>query len=112
MTVQHQSVRRKQVPLCPAFSLTDYKVQGSSVISATLDLKDRARVRSQDHHRKYCSLYVQLSRLHSLTGLHLLEKLEMRDLSYRPDPQLLNEMLRLENLQKETLNRWQNTSIE
>jgi hypothetical protein len=40
ITVKGHSVRRKQVPMCPAFSLTDYKVQGSTLSTAVLDLKD------------------------------------------------------------------------
>ncbi|KAF5854721.1 hypothetical protein ETB97_000391, partial [Aspergillus alliaceus] len=40
ITVKVYSVRWKQVPLCPAFCLTDYKVQRSTPTSAILDLKD------------------------------------------------------------------------
>ncbi|GAQ02981.1 hypothetical protein ALT_0302 [Aspergillus lentulus] len=77
ITIKGYSVRRKQVPMCPASCLTDYKVQGSTLSAAILDLKDDPTIRSQDHHRKYkyCSMYVQLSRLRSSSGLHLVQKL-------------------------------------
>lgn len=39
ITVKGHSVRRRQLPMCPAFSLTDYKVQGSTLTTAVLDLK-------------------------------------------------------------------------
>jgi hypothetical protein len=107
ITLKGYSVRRKQVPMCPAFCLTDYKVQGSTLIAAILDLKDDPTIRGQDRHRKYCSMYVQLSRLRSSKGLHLLQKLDMQDLRFGPDPQLLTEMRRLQELEKETIAVWQ-----
>jgi hypothetical protein len=39
VTLKGYSVRRKQVPMSAAFCLTDYKVQGSTLGSATSDLK-------------------------------------------------------------------------
>src|SRR5258705_3333903 len=85
ITVKGYSVRRRQVPMCPAFSLTDYKVQGSTLTAAVLDLKDDSTSKGRDHHKKYCSTYVQLSRLQSFDGLYLLQRIEMRDLQFRPD---------------------------
>jgi hypothetical protein len=49
--------------MCPAFSLTDYKVQGSTLTTAVLDLKDDPTSKGRDHHKKYCSTNVQLLRL-------------------------------------------------
>jgi hypothetical protein len=106
VTVKGYSVRRKQVPMCPAFCLTEYKVQGLTLPAAILDLKDDPSICGLDHHRKYCSLYVQLSRIQSSKGLHLLQKLDMKDLQFRPDPQLLTEMKRLKQLEKETITAW------
>jgi hypothetical protein len=106
ITVKGYSVRRKQVPLCPAFARTEYKVQGSTLKSAVLDLKDNSKARGQDQHKKFCSTYVQLSRLQSLARLYLLQKIEMKDLQFRPDPQLLAEMRRLQDLQKDTIHSW------
>jgi hypothetical protein len=107
VTLKGYSVRRKQVPNCPAFCLTDYKVQGSTLTAAILDLKDDPTIRGQDRHRKYCSMYVQLSRLRSSKGLHLLQKLDMKDLQFKPDPRLLAEMQRLQELEKNTTSDWE-----
>jgi hypothetical protein len=106
ITLKGYSVRRRQVPMCPAFSLTDYKIQGSTLPTAILDLKDDPASKARDPHKKYCSIYVQLSRLQSLDGLHLLQKIEMRDLQFSPDHRLLAEMERLQGLQRETIAAW------
>jgi hypothetical protein len=110
ITLKGYSVRRKQVPVCPAFCLTDYKVQGSTLTTAILDIKDDPTIRGQDRHKKYCSTYVQLSRLRSLKGLHLLQKIEMKDLRFGPEPRLLSEMQRLQELEKETIDAWHGDS--
>ena len=92
--------------MCPAFSLTDYKIQGSTLTTAVLDLKDDPAVKGQDHHKKYCSINVQLSRLQSLDGLYLLQRIDMDDLRFRPDDRLLSEMKRLHTLEQETMIAW------
>jgi len=46
--------------MCPVFSLTDYKVQGSTLMTVVLDLKNNPTARGQDGHKKYCLIYVQL----------------------------------------------------
>jgi hypothetical protein len=92
--------------MSPAFSLTDYKIQGSTLTTAVLDLKDDPATKRQDHHKKYCSIYVQLSRLQSLNGLYLLQKIDMDDLQFCPDSRLLSEMKRLRALEQETIAAW------
>ena len=104
--IKEYSVRRRQVPICPAFSLTDYKVQGSTLTTAVLDLKNDPTARGHDKHKKFCSMYVQLSRLRSLSGLHLLQKIDMNDLEFRPHDDLVAEMGRLHQLEQETLASW------
>lgn len=106
ITLKGYSVRRRQVPMCPAFCLTDYKIQGSTLTTAILDLKDDPTSKARDHHKKYCSIYVQLSRPRSLEGLHLLQRIEMRDLQFFPNHRLLAEMERLKGLQQETIAAW------
>jgi hypothetical protein len=66
--------------MCLAFGLTNYKVQGLTPITAVLDLKDNPTAKGQDGYKKYCSTYVQLSRLRSLDGLHFLRGINMEDL--------------------------------
>jgi hypothetical protein len=106
ITIKNCSIRRKQVPMCPAFSLTDYKVQGRTLSQAVLDLKCNPNQRGGNSHRKFCSLYVQLSRLRSLSGLHLLQPIHMSDLDCHPHADLQSEMQRLQLLQRETLIEW------
>jgi hypothetical protein len=110
ITIKGHSVRRRQVPMCPAFSLTDYKVQVSTLTTAVLDLKHDPTARGQDGHKKYCSTYVQLSRLRSLHGVHLLQRIDMQDLQFQPDDQLKVEMARLYTLQQETMASWREQS--
>jgi hypothetical protein len=51
-------------------------------------------------------LYVQLSRLQSSKGLYLLQKLDMADIQFGPDPRLSTELERLRELEKETIAAW------
>jgi hypothetical protein len=104
--IKKYSVRRRQVPMCPAFCLTDYKVQSLTLTSAVLDLKDDSTTKVRDRHKKYCSIYVQLSRLQSFIGLYLLRKIDMRDLGFSPHDGLVAEMERLRKLELETLASW------
>ena len=106
ITIKTYSVRRKQVPICPAFSLTDYKIQGATLKTAVLDLKDDRSAKGQDMHKKFCSMLVQLSRPQSLDGLYLLQTLEMKDLRFRPHDALLAEMERLYKLEEEIIRVW------
>ena len=95
-----------------AFSLTDYKIQDLMLTVAILDLKhDQATKRQNSSYIKYCSTYVQLSRLRSLDGLHLLQKIDKNDIQFQPHPQLLIEMERLKVLEQKTILAWLNDQI-
>ena len=89
------------VPMCAAFSLTDYKTQAQTFSEALLDLVSKGR----DSHREFCSFYVKLGRLTSSERLHLLENIQMSDISKKPHPDLIAEMARLKALEQ-TLARW------
>ena len=89
--------------MCPAFSLMNYKVHVSTLTNAVLDLKHDPTTRGQDCHKKYCSNYVQLSRLRSLEGYHLLQSITMEDLKFRTDKRLLIELEMLRGLERETI---------
>jgi len=90
--------------MCAAFGITDYKSQGQTFSEALLDLKPRGR----DSHREFCSFYVETGRLSTSQGLHLLERLEWADIQkLKPHPELIAEMARLQDLQQQTLARWQ-----
>jgi len=88
--------------MCPAFSLTDYKVQGFTLLNAILDLKNNRK----DSHKKFVSQYVQLSRLQSWQGINLLQEIDLDDLRFRPDDRLLVEMERLTKLEQDTMTAW------
>jgi hypothetical protein len=84
-------------------------VQGSTLKIAVLDLKGDSSAKGQDSHKKFCSMVVQLSRPQSLAGLYLLQKLDMKDLQFRPHDGLLAEIERLHKLEEETMRTWTNT---
>lgn len=106
ITVKRRSIRRKQVPICSGFSLTDYKVQVSIVKIAVLDLKHDPTINGQTEHRRFCSPYVQLSWVESLHRLHLLQPIEMNDLKFRAHKGLLAEMEGLRKLEEKTIRIW------
>jgi hypothetical protein len=93
--------------MCPAFGLTDYKVQGKTLSQAIVDLKDDQHNRGQDSTTKFCSRYVQVSRPQSWDGLNLLRRVEMKDLAFHPHPKLIAEMKRLQELEHKTLSSWE-----
>jgi len=95
ITFKGWSIRRKQIPICPGFSLTDYKAQGATLKTAVLDLKDDPTAKGQTEHKKFCSMYVQLSWLQSLDGLYLLQAIDIKDLRFLPHEDLLAEMERI-----------------
>jgi len=105
ITIKSYSIRRKQVPLCTAFAVTDYKSQGQTFSDAILDLETNHK-KGQDSHRKFCSFYVQLGRLTSSKGLHLLKKIDISDITNKPHPDLVAETKRLQDLETQTLARW------
>jgi len=97
--------------MCPAFCLTDYKVQSLTFSKAILDLKDDHTTKVRDKHNKFCSVNVQMSRLQSSDGVYLLRKVEMKDLEFRPHDGLVAEMERLHRLEQETLASWGKAGI-
>jgi hypothetical protein len=92
--------------MCPAFCLTDYKVQGSTLSNAILDIKDNGTSASRNSHKKFTSIYVQFSRLQSFQGVNLLQEIGLNDLRFRPDERLLAEMERLSTLEQDTMAAW------
>ena len=103
--IKNCSVRRRQIPVCPAFGLTDYKAQGQTFTGAILDLKSDG-IRGRDPHYRFCSFYVQLSRLRSSKHLYLLRRIQLSDIDFKPHPELVKEMSRLQALEVQTLEDW------
>jgi hypothetical protein len=103
ISIKGFSVRRRQVPICPAFCLTDYKVQSLTLQTAVLDLKNDSSIKG---HKQFFSTNVQLSRPRSLHGLHLLRRIDMSDLRFHPPIHLVAEMERLLALEQNTMAAW------
>ena len=105
--INQMYITRRQVPMSPAFALTDYKVQGSTYQNAVLDLSWRSKAVGENaSHKRYCSVYVQLSRLRSLKGVRLLQPVTFNDVNNKMHPQLYKEDSRLEQLAAETIRSW------
>ena len=104
----NMSVTRHQVPVTLAWAITDYKVQGSTYDAVTLDLH-RQNISSKDgsSHKRYCSVYVQLTRVRSLQGLFLLQPVTSKDLNGKPDKLLVVEDQRIAQLAMSTEIAWE-----
>jgi hypothetical protein len=75
----------------------DYKVQGPTYDTVTLD-PHRWGNNNKDSHRRYCSNYVQLSRVTSLERLNLLQPVTLADPNCNPDKLLVQEDQRIARL--------------
>ena len=109
--VENMSVVRHQVPVTPAWAITDYKVQGSTYDAITVDLhrRDNNSKDSVSHnkHKRYCSAIVQLSRVKSLQGLYLLQPVSLSDINGKTDKLLVQEDERIAQLAKSTEIAWE-----
>ena len=103
-------IKTKQLPFAPAFALTEYKVQGATFKKAVLDLQrplGTQRQKKEDwNHRRFCSVYVQLSRLQTFDGVQLLQPIEYADINNHPHPALLRATAKLDRLSESTLTKW------
>ena len=107
------SVIRHQVPVTPAWAITDYKVQGSTYDTIIVDLHrhgSNSKVSKDsvynNRHKQYCSTYVQLSRVKSFQGLYLLRPVTLSDLNAKPDALLVQEDERIAKLARSTEIAW------
>jgi len=107
--IGNMSVNRYQVPVTPAWAITDYKVQGSTYDAVTLDLHRQNVTSNKDasSHNRYCSCYVQLSRVRSLQSLFLLQPITLNDVNAKPDKLLLVEDERIAQLAASTEIAWE-----
>jgi hypothetical protein len=99
----NMSLVRHQVPITPAWAITEYKAQGSTYDKISVDLHRKS---SGASHKRYTSVYVQLSRARSLEGLSLLQNVTLGDLQGRIDPELVTENRRLAKLAYSTDFAW------
>ncbi|KAF5325922.1 hypothetical protein D9611_000998 [Ephemerocybe angulata] len=87
-SIVSKSFSRRQVPLIPAYSYTDYKSQGRTLSRAVLDLAS-----SQGQ-----GIYVMLSRVRSLDGLLILRWFPQSKIIQEMSGELREEIARLERL--------------
>jgi len=105
--IGNMAVTRHQVPVTPAWAVTDYKVQGSTYEAVTLDLhRQNISSKNGSSHKRYCSVYVQLTRVRSLLSLFLLQPVTLEDLNGKPDKLLVVEDQRIEQLAMSTEIAW------
>jgi hypothetical protein len=101
--------RRHQVPLTLGFAITDYKCQGSTFVNLIVDLKFSPQ-RGLSGHKKWTSINVQLGRLRSLSGVWLREPITLADITASPHKDLKIELLRLENIERDSIRSWSTES--
>ena len=105
--IGNMSVTRHQVPVTPAWAITEYKAEGSTYDRVTVDLHwENISSKDGPSHKRYCSSYVQLTRTRSLQGLSLLQPVTLKDLSGKPDKLLVVEDQRIAELAMLTETAW------
>ena len=78
------SISRLQLPITLGFALSDYKVQGATFESAVVDLKRQSKVFAAAGHKRFCSTYVQLSRLQPRTAATDWHQQHRQSATFRP----------------------------
>lgn len=97
-----RTVVRRQIPLIPAYGLTDYRSQGQTIDKLLLDLKSPPGT----HSLSPFNLYVALSRSHGRDDIRILREFEDAPFRSQPDPDLVAEDKRLEYLDEQTQEWW------
>jgi hypothetical protein len=95
----------RQVPVTLGFAITDYKCQGSTFDNLIIDLKSPLQCGLSEH-KKWTSINVQLGRLRTLSGVWLREPITLADVQASPHQDLQTEILRLENIEQDTIQSW------
>lgn len=100
-------VPRTQVPMSPAFAITDYKCQGRTFDRVAIDFEGTIHGNGKigDSQGQYADVYVPLSRVRKLSGISLLRPVRRELFLTKPDARLNAEMVRLRSLEVETLHR-------
>ncbi len=69
VTAKRTRLNKKQIGISPGFTYIEYKVQGATFKSAILNLQHKTIKLTAKSHKRFCSIYVQLSRVQSLKGV-------------------------------------------
>lgn len=94
------SVKRRGLPLVPAYSITTHKSQGQTLPNIVIDLNMPPGI------VEVASAYVPLSRVQQLTDLVILQDFSIAALQVKPSKRQLAEIKRLSTIFKETKHRY------
>ncbi|CAG8592989.1 24138_t:CDS:1 [Cetraspora pellucida] len=83
--------QRFQLPVTPAFAITDFKCQGTTLKKVIVDL---------DGGKIGAGIYVMLSQVQKLNNIMILRPFDQSKLNVTIDPDLKKELKRLESIQK------------
>lgn len=90
------SIKRKALPLIPAYSLTTHKCQGQTMPKIIVDLV------TPPGHIEVASIYVPLSRVKRLNDLLILRPFLFSTLQVKPSAAQVQELNRLQKIEQET----------
>ena len=90
------SIKRRALPLVPAYSITTHKSQGQTLNNVVIDLK------LPDRTDDLAAIYVPLSRVKRSTDLIILRPFDFEILLMKPTASQDTEMERLDDLSEET----------
>ena len=94
------SVKRRALPLVPAYCITTHKSQGQTLAKVVIDLK------LPNETDDIAAVYVPLSRVKRLTDLVILRHFDYKVLMIKPAPSQLAEIERLDQLYARTKSRF------
>ena len=94
------SIKRRALPLVPAYCITTHKSQGQTLNKVVIDLKLPSETDD------IASVYVPLSRVKRLTDLIILRPFDYKILLIKPSKSQLAEIERLDKLYLETQMRF------
>ncbi len=94
------SIKRRALPLVPAYSITTHKSQDQTLKNVVIDLK------LPTENDDLASIYVPLSRVKRLADLIILRHFEYKVLLMKPSKSQTAEMERLDKLYTETQRRF------
>ena len=93
------SIKRRALPLVPAYSITTHKSQGQTLKNVVIDLK------LPNENDDLASIYVPLSRVKRLADLIILRHFDYKVLLMKPSKSQITEMERLDKLYTDTQKR-------
>jgi len=94
------SIKRRALPLVPAYSITTHKSQGQTLNNVVIDLK------LPNENDDIAAIYVPLSRVKRLTDLIILRHFDYKVLLIKPSKSQIAEIERLDKLYSETQKRF------